>query len=301
MAKVLIVDDSNVDRALAASLLHKGHGSGPGGMELTHAGNGQEALDAIERARPDLVITDLQMPGMNGLELVEAVKAKYPALPVILMTAHGSEEIAMLSLERGASSYVPKRKLATDLLETVGNVLAVAGAQKESRRLLDECWLQTESQFLLPNDLSHVPSLIVHLQDSLRRFKVCTENDLVRVSVALREALSNAIIHGNLEVGSELRETDEKAYFQSISERKSQEPYKNRLVHVVAEESRAEAVYVVRDEGLGFDVSNAPDPTDPANLENVSGRGLFLIHTFMDQVRFNATGNEITMVKRAGK
>ncbi len=67
---------------------------------------------------------------------------------------------------------------------------------------------------------------------------------------------------------------------------------------VAAEESRTGVTYAIRDEGPGFDPSTLPDPTDPANLERVSGRGLLLIHAFMDEVRHNPTGNEITMVKR---
>ena len=55
---------------------------------------------------------------------------------------------------------------------------------------------------------------------------------------------------------------------------------------------------MVRDDGRGFDPSKLPDPTDPANLQKCCGRGLFLIRTFMDEVRFNDTGNEITMIKR---
>ena len=68
-----------------------------------------------------------------------------------------------------------------------------------------------------------------------------------------------------------------------------------------AKESPAEAIYTVRDEGPGYDPSSLPDPTDPANVEKVSGRGLFLIRTFMDQVYHNETGNEITMIKRADR
>ena len=55
---------------------------------------------------------------------------------------------------------------------------------------------------------------------------------------------------------------------------------------------------MIRDEGQGFDLASLPDPTLPQNLERRTGRGLFLIRTFMDEVRHNDVGNEITMVKR---
>jgi anti-sigma regulatory factor (Ser/Thr protein kinase) len=121
---------------------------------------------------------------------------------------------------------------------------------------------------------------------------------LIRVAVCLREALTNAIIHGNLEVDSAMRETDEKGYYKLIEQRAEEEPYGDRYVHITARESCQEAVYTIRDEGGGFDFHALPDPTDPANLERVSGRGMLLIQTFMDEVRHNAKGNEITMVKR---
>src|SRR5689334_3334319 len=74
------------------------------GYEVETAGNGLEALAAIERRRPDIVVTDLEMPQMNGLKLVETVKAKYASIPIVLMTAFGSEEIAALALRKGAAS-----------------------------------------------------------------------------------------------------------------------------------------------------------------------------------------------------
>ena len=57
-------------------------------------------------------------------------------------------------------------------------------------------------------------------------------------------------------------------------------------------------VYVVNDQGPGFDPSTLPDPTDPSNLERIGGRGLMLIRTFMDRVEFNDSGNQITMSNR---
>jgi anti-sigma regulatory factor (Ser/Thr protein kinase) len=71
-------------------------------------------------------------------------------------------------------------------------------------------------------------------------------------------------------------------------------------VYVTARFTRDELLFNVRDEGQGFDPNILPDPTDPANLGKVSGRGLLLIQTFMDRVQHNTTGNEITMVKRCG-
>src|SRR5438132_11715087 len=144
MPTILIVDDSPVDRRLAGSLLGKRSGLTAAdkatGLDVAYATNGQEALTAISQAMPDLVLTDLQMPDMNGLELVEEVRHRYPRLPVILMTGQGSEDIAIQALQKGAASYVPKRNLPQDLLETVENVLGVSGAQKRQQRLLDECW-----------------------------------------------------------------------------------------------------------------------------------------------------------------
>ena len=58
------------------------------------------------------------------------------------------------------------------------------------------------------------------------------------------------------------------------------------------------AEITIRDEGPGFDPSKIPDPTDPAYLDRPCGRGLWLIHAFIDEVHHNATGNEITMILR---
>jgi CheY-like chemotaxis protein/anti-sigma regulatory factor (Ser/Thr protein kinase) len=301
MATVLVVDDSPVDRHLAGRLIEQRPGltavEKQTGLTAAYAADGREALTEIDRQVPDLVVTDLQMPEMNGLELMAEIKSRHPGLPVILMTAQGSEDIALAALRQGAASYVPKRNLARDLLETVEEVLAVRQATENTQRIL-ECLTHTESHFLLHNDLSLLSPLLGHLQQNLDRMSLCDEIGRLRVSVALREALVNAIEHGNLESPSELRAEDEKGYQRVIEERRRQKPYRDRRVHVTAKESPVEAIYVVRDEGPGFDPSVLPDPTDPANLEKPSGRGLLLIRTFMDEVSHNPAGNEITMIKR---
>jgi CheY-like chemotaxis protein len=291
---VLVVDDSAVDRHLVGGIVHK-----LDGWQATFAGNGREALDAMEKALPDLVLTDMLMDEMDGLELVQAVRSKYPSVPVILMTAHGSEDVAIKALQRGAASYVPKKSMARDLDETIEQVYAAAKTDQNQRRVLD-CLTKQESHFVLENDTGLIPPLVGHLEDNVARLRLCEQSGLVLLGVALHEALTNAIIHGNLGVGSELRETDEKKYYGLLKERQTTAPHRDRRVYVTATLTRKEARFVIRDEGEGFDPGTLPDPTDPANLGRVTGRGLLLIQTFMDEVEHNEDGNQITMVKRCG-
>jgi CheY-like chemotaxis protein len=291
-AIALVVDDSPHDRLLAGSLVEKNLG-----WKAVYAGDGSEALVAIERQMPCVVLTDLIMPGMDGLALVEAIRCHYPLLPVVLMTAHGSEEIAIQALRTGAASYVPKKSLARDLAATLAQVHAAACSDREYQRLLAYVTHQTTS-FTLENDASLIPALIAHLQENLNRMKLFDGNDTMRVGIALTETLYNALFHGNLEVSSDLRQGRDLPYYQLAEERRSLPPYRDRRLHLDAELRRSEAVYIVRDEGPGFDLSTLPDPTDPVNLWRESGRGLLLIRTFMDEVTFNQSGNQITLVKR---
>ena len=158
--------------------------------------------------------------------------------------------------------------------------------------------VSTESRFVLANDVTAIAPLVGHLENSLTRMRLCDETGLIQVAVALREALVNAVFHGNLEVSSDLLSTDPSAYDALVDERRNRSPYRDRRVYVTARETRTEATYVITDEGRGFDPSDLPDPLDPANLEKPSGRGLMLIRTFMDEVIHNERGNQITMVKR---
>ncbi len=289
---VLVVDDAAMDRLLVSELVQK-----IGGWSVLTATNGAEALAVLSKQTPDLVLTDLLMPEMDGLELTQAVRTNHPLVPVILMTGHGSEDIAIKALQRGAVSYVPKKSLARDLAETLEQVMSASKVDRDQRRLIG---FQTmlESHFVLENDPTLIPPLVGHLEENLSRLSLCEPSGLVLLGVALHEALSNAIFHGNLEVSSTMREQDEGSYYRVADERRRQKPWSDRRVYVTARMSRLEAVFTVRDDGQGFDPSALPDPTDPSNLERVSGRGLLLIQTFMDRVEHNEGGNQITMTKR---
>ena len=131
MATVLIVDDTAVDRQLAGGLLARNPS-----IEVCYAENGNEALEVIDFRLPDLVVTDLQMPELDGLGLVTEIGKSYPDVPVVLMTAHGSENVAAQALANGAASFVPKSDLANNLLETVMQILFVAETDSRYRKLV---------------------------------------------------------------------------------------------------------------------------------------------------------------------
>ena len=291
MPTVLIVDDNPMDRKLVAAVVEKVK------MATSFAIHGKQAMEIIRQSPPDIVLTDLLMPEMDGLELVEEIKANFSSIPVILMTAHGSEEIAVKALKTGAAHYVPKQNLQRDLVHTIRDVLTVAIIKRDEQKALD-CLEETTHHFVLGVDNGVHEPLVGYLQAQLSTWRLCTGGDLIRVGTALHEAFVNAIEHGNLELNSDLRNDPDGAYQQLATERRSILPYRDRTVHVWAKLSGDEATITLRDEGPGFDPRSLPDPTDPENIGKISGRGLLLIRTFMDDVRFNDSGNEITLVKR---
>lgn len=290
MTKVLVVDDALVDRKLAGKCVEQE------GMTPVYAEDGTQALDMVAADPPDLVITDLQMPGMDGLDLVTELQHTHPGLPVILMTAFGSEEIAVKALQFGAASYVPKRNLKRELGEILQIALESAQTQQD-RRAVFQFLEQTTMDFELGYDPVAPAALVGYLQDCLFEMQLCTLAEKVRIGTALTEALTNAFDHGNLELDSDLREQDDNSYRELAEERKKISPYKDRRVRVSARFETNGARFTFRDEGSGFDYNNLPDPLDPENMLRASGRGLLLIETFMDEVQFNETGNEITLIK----
>lgn len=293
--QILVVEDSPTQAAFIRAILESV------GYHVDVASDGVKAWERIQAVQPDAVLTDLQMPEMDGLELVEAVSGQFPGVPIVLMTAMGSEEIAAQALNRGAASYVPKLNIETDIIPTMERVLAL---KKRSLRHAEADRWATELQrkFVLENLDTVVPKVINRLQDDLASFKLWNEGVRLQVGMALDEALVNAIHHGNLEASSTLRVGNSGAdYSDLIEKRRDEKPYRDRRVTVVSSVSLEGARFVIRDEGPGFDPSDVPDPLAPENLEKVSGRGLLLINTFMDEVSHNDQGNEITMIKHDNK
>ncbi len=129
METVLIVDDEkNYPLILAAVLEEEG-------FETMTANSGHEAIEILKNSDVDLVLTDMKMPGMDGIELLENVKAKDPELPVIMMTAYGTVEKAVEAMQKGAYNYIMKPFENDSLVIYVKKAVAVYQMVKENRQL----------------------------------------------------------------------------------------------------------------------------------------------------------------------
>jgi len=120
MAKILVVDDSAVVRRMLGLIL------GDAGHEVTFAVDGQQGLEATRAARPDLVVSDLEMPVMNGIAFVRELKAEAatPAIPVIMLTASGEAELHRAAADVGVDGFATKPVRSTEVMELVRELLA---------------------------------------------------------------------------------------------------------------------------------------------------------------------------------
>jgi DNA-binding NtrC family response regulator len=131
-AHILIVDDET-DLATSCQRLFnsKGYQSGV-------AGNGREAMEYLQAEEPQLVLTDLKMPGMDGMELLQQVKAHYPEIQVVIMTAYSTIEDAVAAMRLGAADFIPKPFTADHLAIVVEKVLAARTLREENRTLKEQ-------------------------------------------------------------------------------------------------------------------------------------------------------------------
>ncbi len=213
------------------------------------------------------------------------------------MTAYGSEDIAIRALQAGASNYVPKKALSRDLAETIDAVLALADVDLRRRSLL-RCVESNRSTFVLGNDPDLFAPLIAMLQVVLDVMAFCDGTGRSRVGVAARRPCRTPCTTGIWKSPPTSARTMSRLFYAEAQARRREPPYRDRRIHVLADLDRDAATYRIRDEGPGFDVARLDAPFDPESLMRVGGRGLLLIRTFMDEVRHNATGDEITMIKR---
>jgi two-component system nitrogen regulation response regulator GlnG len=126
--KVCVIDDDSSIRWVLDKALHKA------GLSVVSFESGESALAAIGREEPAVVVTDIRMPGIDGLELLERISSQYPELPVIIMTAHSDLDSAVAAYKGGAFEYLPKPFDVDEAVALVNRALEVR-AQQPARNI----------------------------------------------------------------------------------------------------------------------------------------------------------------------
>jgi CheY-like chemotaxis protein len=292
---VLVVDDNPVDRRLVGGLLSEDQF-----IEVEYADDGQQALKHIETDVPQLVLTDLMMPNMDGLDFVRALQKVRPSLPIVLMTAFGSGKVAIEALRSGAASYIPKSQLADRLLATVHRLLGMSREVTNTERLT-EYQARLRYEYILPNKPALIDAILGLVHTSTAAIHLGISGERLQMGVALEQALLNAIYRGNLEISHDemdaVRNQGAGAVGELVWRRNHNPVYADRRVELTLDMTRDRAVFVVRDQGPGFDTSIVPKRGDPKELDRESRQGLVLMTNLMDEVQFNDVGNEVVMIK----
>lgn len=126
--KILIVDDEKDFVEMFSLRLTRQ------GEKVSAVYSGQEALDLLEKTKIDVVILDIRMPGMDGIETLKKIKASYPLVEVILLTGHGSTETAVEGMKEGAFDYLMKPADFEDISEKLINAWKRKDEQEERIR-----------------------------------------------------------------------------------------------------------------------------------------------------------------------
>ena len=172
--RILLVDDDTSLLKLLAMRLNAA------GYLTTAAESGAEALGLLEVARPQLVITDLQMDGMDGMTLFTAIHQDHPALPVIILTAHGSIPDAVAATRRGVFGFLTKPFDSRDLLEQVEKAMLVSGANHQPGKHASDAW---RSEFITQSPI---------IEELLSQARLVAQSD------------SSILIHGASGTGKEV-------------------------------------------------------------------------------------------------
>ena len=291
---VLVVDDDAAVLELVVEAL------GAHGMKVHPFSEGEKALEWLADPQApafDLVLSDINMDGMDGFDVIHRVKALKPNLPVVLMTGAASVEYTIRALRMGASNLFMKPLSIRDLISSVFHLVEL---HRDFRLAQDGLKGLTEERraFSFRSDELDIPSLIRHLTDRLVPMGFAQPANVDVIAMAYHEALVNALEHGNFELSSELKGdffSEEDPYANLRRERLQDEAYASRTVHVRTRMDLQRFEVEIEDQGKGFDVKRL-DPRSASDLVRTCGRGLPLIQTVLDEVHFNEKGNCVRMV-----
>ena len=288
---VLVVDDDPVTLECLAETVKLL------GLNVLSASDGRQALQLFDAHQPNLVVTDVRMPNMDGLSLTHQLKVRRPNCPVIIVTGYGDEATAVAALKAGACDYLHKPFQISELKNTLDRALSLIRAEAMEFQALRSLGKLTWS-FEIENDLENLGGILTVMLKPVDVW--LPEPDQLHVRMGLQELLINAVEHGNLGITAAEKQDAlmNDTYDALLDSRRHMPTNASRRVTVWMENDPSQHTFQCRicDEGEGFDW----EPLLGGNGESIpalagSGRGIFLVKTLIPHIQYYGRGNEVRL------
>jgi anti-sigma regulatory factor (Ser/Thr protein kinase) len=162
---------------------------------------------------------------------------------------------------------------------------------------LPTCVEAEQTHLRLPSQPDWIQATADYLRNKAILCGACLEDRGAKLHLALIEALSNSVLHGNLEISSDLKEQDHALFAEMVAARSADPHYASRLVDVLVDYDGERCQWSITDEGPGFDVAAVlgRDPADASHVLLVTGRGILMMKAFLDGVRYEEGGRRVIL------
>lgn len=288
--RILFLDDEEMIRDLFREIFGIIH-------DLTLIGTAEEALEICKDKSFDLIITDVRLPKMSGIDFISKLRDKEINTPFIVITGNQDIEISIRALRLGAVDFFIKpfrMDAIRHSLQKFENLFIF------SQELISKNHFQlthSKQNFAIRPSLKNLNQYVNLVMRSISLIPGIHTDDILSIKLALYELLGNAIEHGFAGI----------SYEHKASLLSSDVDYVDHVDRICADINECvlleigfedHKVYVsLKDRGAGFDPSKVPDPVTDPNASYLSGRGIFLARMNVDELVYNDIGNEVSFSK----
>ncbi|MFO7660100.1 MAG: response regulator [Candidatus Cloacimonadaceae bacterium] len=293
--KILVVDDSiSMVDGLVKILQVSGYDADP-------AYNGQDALRKLGVKEFDLILCDIEMPGLTGLDLLKHVRQDYDEIPFVLMTGFLEQEYFIRAIQLGASDFIRKPIDTEHLLYTI---------QLQINKKTEDSDVQKAITKFDKADVNFVinPAMFDEV-DFTKAFTIFFRNNLNLHSslinellLCIEEIIYNALIHGTLKLNLKERTLNHSQYKEVVKQKLQNPEIAQKRIHIsLSVDLQAKILsFTVEDEGDGFDFDfwlKKINTSQTIQLDEY-GRGISIIYHLTDKLTFDKGGRRISIEKK---
>ncbi|WCL48779.1 ATP-binding response regulator [Leptospira sp. GIMC2001] len=288
--RILFVDDEPSIRELFQITLGSEY-------ELELAEDGIQALSLAKNSKFDLIITDISLPKMSGVEFIRRLRADSIFTPFIIITGDSNIELAIDTFRMGAVDFFLKPFRIESLRIVLERFKSLHLEPKDVFRAGDLVHESDTSVYVLAPKIRKINYFVNIITDRMRSLSNIQEDDILALKVTLYELISNAIEHGTagIDYNQKKKFLEDSGDYFNLVEKKCDETDKKITINTSYNYNKIQVEII--DEGNGFNPSSIPDPLKNPTANLYSGRGIFLTKLNVDEIEYNDIGNSVRIVR----